>query len=298
MVITTKNRRQDLLAAVTSAVSQAGEPEVLVVDDGSTDGTTEMLRTQFPKVVVLRHERSLGYIAGRNRAAGAARGDVIFSIDDDAVFTTPRVLEQTLIAFSNPRIGAVAIPFINVRSDNMLRNAAPAAEGIYVVPSYIGTAHAVRRKLFLGLGGYREHLFHQGEESDFGIRLLAAGYVVAIGRSDPIHHFESPRRDTRRMDVYGRRNDILFGWHNTPLVDLPARWLRATVGGLAFGVKVGRPLRMMQGVATGYAAVLRHLGQRRPVSRQTYRLFRRLVAQNAMRLEEVEPFLPLPNRNF
>ena len=41
VVITTKNRREDLLKAVASAWSQTARPEVLVIDDGSTDGTSE-----------------------------------------------------------------------------------------------------------------------------------------------------------------------------------------------------------------------------------------------------------------
>ena len=44
---------------------------------------------------------------------------------------------------------------------------------------------------------------HQGEESDLCIRMLAAGYVVRLGSSDPIHHFESPKRSFSRMDHFG-----------------------------------------------------------------------------------------------
>jgi GT2 family glycosyltransferase len=104
--------------------------------------------------------------------------------------------------------------------------AAPDDTNAYVIESFIGTAHALRRSLFLQLGGYREELFHQGEESDLCIRLLAAGYVVRLGRGEPIHHFESPRRDFRRMDHYGPRNAILFAWQNVPfpaaLIQIPS----------------------------------------------------------------------------
>jgi glycosyltransferase involved in cell wall biosynthesis len=292
VVITSKNRKQDLATAVQSALDQTARPEVLVIDDGSTDGTSELIRSRFPTVRLERSEQSAGLIVQRNRGAKLANGDVIFSIDDDAIFSTPRVVEQTLAEFTAPRIGAIAIPFINVNQDQTVRQRAPADGRVHVTPSYIGTAHAVRRDVFVRLGGYREHLFHQGEEGDFCIRLLAAGYVVAIGRSDPIHHFESPRRDTRRMGLYGRRNDILFAWHNVPLTGLPGRLIRATAGGLSHGLKHGHLLQHARGLVWGYASMLRFFEQRSPVPNETYRLQRQLIARGSIPLDEIEPRLP------
>ncbi len=291
VVITTKNRKADLAIALRSAVSQSANPEVIVIDDGSTDGTADMVRAEFSSVKLHRFETSRGYIVQRDFAATVATGEIIFSIDDDAAFSSPGVIEQTLAEFSSPRIGAVAIPYINVNGDGITRFTAPQPTGIFLVPSFVGTAHAVRRDLFLKLGGCREQLVHQGEESDFCLRLLAAGYGVALGRSDPIHHFESPNRDSRRMALFGRRNDILFGWHNVPLIDLPARWLRATAGGLAFGLKKHRLFWMTQGLAWGYLSSAKLFGKRSPVDRQAYKLFRKLVAAGSLPMSEVEPKL-------
>ena len=84
----------------------------------------------------------------------------------------------------------------------VVRQRAPDPSAVWVTDRFIGTAHAVRRDVFLACGGYREFLVHQGEEGDFCIRMLAGGHHVRLGNSDPIHHFESPRRDFRRMDYY------------------------------------------------------------------------------------------------
>jgi len=291
VVITTKNRKDELRAAIESALAQSAKPEVLVIDDGSTDSTSEMVRADYPSVVLHRSETSAGYIAQRNRGAELANGEVIFSIDDDAAFSSPRVIEQTLGEFRHPRIAAVAIPFINVKKDDVLRQQAPDEADTFVTASYIGTAHALRRDVFLKLGGYRAHLIHQGEEGDYAIRQLAAGYVVALGRSDPIHHFESPKRSSRRMSLYGRRNDILFGWHNVPTIDLPLRWVRTTLGGILHGVKVGHPIWMLPGFTMGLGASAKYWSRRAPVSRSTYRLYRRLAA-GTHALNEIEAELP------
>ncbi len=289
VVITTKNRKEELRTAVRSAVEQTAQPEVLVIDDGSTDGTSEMIRSEFPQVRLDRAEQSLGLIVQRNRGAELAHGEIIISIDDDAAFSTPKVVEQTIADFSDPRIGAVAIPFINVRKENILQQRGPDDGMILCSFDYIGTAHAVRRDLFRRLGGYREYLFHQGEERDFCIRMLDSGYVVRMGRADPIHHFESPRRDFRRMDLYGRRNDVLYAWHNVPWPDFPLQLLGTTARGVMFGFKMGRPWRMIQGLAFGYGAMLHEIAQRKPVSRATYQLSKMLRRQTP--LQKIEPLL-------
>src|SRR6476620_11437826 len=96
VVIVTKNRRDDLRRAVQSVIRQSAAVEILVFDDGSTDGTSEMLRAEFPGVTVHRSERSQGYIVHRNRGASMATGEIVFSVDDDAEYSTPNVIEQTL----------------------------------------------------------------------------------------------------------------------------------------------------------------------------------------------------------
>src|SRR5262249_30284552 len=141
----------------------------------------------------------------------------IFSIDDDAAYSTPYVVEQTLADFDAPRIGAVAIPYIEPSKNNCLMQQAPSRERVWITDSFIGTAHALRRDVFLQIQGYRETLVHQGEERDYCIRMLDHGWLTRLGCSDPILHYESPRRDFGRMDYFGRRNDILFAWHYVPL---------------------------------------------------------------------------------
>lgn len=277
VVITTKNRRDDLRVAISSVMGQRGATiETLVIDDGSDDGAAEMVRTEFPSVRLERRERSAGLIVRRNEAARLASAPIIFSIDDDAAFPSPHTVAQTLAEFDDPRAGAVAIPYIDVNRDGFVKQRAPDDGRLYEMFSYIGTAHALRRDIFNRLGGYREFFFHQNEELDYCIRLMDAGYFVKVGRADPIHHFESPKRVRSRMTVFGRRNDILFTMLNVPLLDLPVHLAGTTFKGLQAGVRQGHVLWALQGLMQGYGASLLRLSQRHPVSRATYRRFRRL----------------------
>ncbi len=288
VVIPTYNRRDALRRSVAAALAQSVPLEVVVLDDGSTDGTPDMVAAEFPAV---RLERSTGGPHGparlRNRGTALATAGVVFPIDDDAVMVSPHTVEQTLAEFDSPRVGAVGIPFVNVNGDGRVQQAAPAGGGTHVVQAYVGAAHALRRDLFLRLGGYRQQLFYMGEEGDYCVRLLDAGHVVRLGRADPVEHHESPSRSRFRADFYGRRNDVLFAAHNVPLPWAVPHALATTANGLRFGLGVGRPLNMARGLASGWAAVPREWPHRRPVRPATYRLFRRLRKVPWLPLEAV-----------
>jgi GT2 family glycosyltransferase len=291
VVITTKNRKGDLRRAIASAIQQTPPAEILVLDDGSTDGTSEMVRSEFPQVRLDQSAHSLGCIEQRNRAARLTAADIMVSIDDDAIFSSPRVVEQAVAAFGHPRVAAVAIPYTEPHKTEEMLQTAPDNQGIWATDFFRGTAHALRRDVFLELGGYREHLVHQGEELDFCIRLLEQGFIVRLGRGDHIIHYEAQRRDWSRMDYYGRRNDILFVWHNVPLIFAPQHLIGTTINGArdAFAAK---STAMVRGTVAGYASMTRLWNEREAVSVRVYRLHRKLKKQGPRPLSEIERMLP------
>jgi glycosyltransferase involved in cell wall biosynthesis len=292
VVIATKNRRRELGNALRSALLQSVAPEVIVIDDGSSDGTSEFVRDTFPQVKVVRAEVSRGYIFQRNRGAEIARGEILFSIDDDAVFTTEHVVEQTLGEFDRAIVGAVAIPFIEPRKSVTEHQRAPSAELVWVTHDFIGTAHALRRDVFLSLGGYRQELIHQGEESDYCIRMLDAGYIVRAGNADPIHHFESPQRSYERMDFYGSRNSVMFAWQNVPMPYLPVHLAVTSWNCVTWTSQPKRFLRRAGAVMGAFGAMIRH--SRIPVRTDTYRLFRELKTGGPVLLTAIEGRLARP----
>jgi len=292
IVIVTKNRKDELRGAIRSAMDQTADVEVLVVDDGSVDGTHEAVRKEFPSVQLHRSPSSKGYIVQRNIAAALAATPMIFSLDDDSVFASSRTVAQTLDEFNHARIGAVAIPFINVRRGPDVLTRAPDPDVLSVTCSYIGTAHALRRDLFLALGGYRSVLVHQGEERDYCLRMLDKGYVTRLGRADPIHHFESPKRNIRQIGVYTRRNDVLYAYWNVPMPYLPVHLLGTSFNGIVDGYRYQRLPLTVRGLLAGYWACLCEGRRREPVDRRVYELSRALASRGSATLAEIEGRLP------
>jgi GT2 family glycosyltransferase len=291
IVIATKDRKDELRRAITSAIRQIEPVEILVLDDGSTDGTSEMVKSEFPQVRLERTRVQLGYVAQRNRAALLCSGEIIFSIDDDAEFSTSRVVEQTLDMFSHPRVAVIAIPYVEPHKSKQEFQKAPDVEGIWVTESFRGTSHAMRRDVFLKIGGYREEIIHQGEEMDFCIRLLNNGFVVRLGFGDVIIHHEFAKRDWRRIDFYGHRNNILFAWRNIPMPYLPTHLLATTFNGFAWAIRTKRPFDVIRGLLSGYWDCASNWNWHKPVSQATYRLHRLLKKRGPKTLIDVEPLL-------
>jgi glycosyltransferase involved in cell wall biosynthesis len=96
VVISTYNRRDMLPLALRSGLGQRGvDLEVIVVDNGSTDGTAAMLAAwDDDRLRVIRNERSLGSIGGRNTGLAAARGEWVGLLDDDDLWAPDKVRAQ------------------------------------------------------------------------------------------------------------------------------------------------------------------------------------------------------------
>jgi glycosyltransferase involved in cell wall biosynthesis len=294
IVIITQNRKDDLRASLRSATEQEGDYELLVLDDGSHDGTGEMVRGEFPQARVERFDDGAGLAARRNNAIALANGDIIVSIDDDAVFTSPRTVAETVNDFDDPRIAAVAMPFIDVGVAPEVQQRAPDAHDTWLGPVYRGTANAVRRDVLVEVGGYTPEIQWVGEEWDVCLKMMDAGYVIRLGHAEPIHHFTSPKRSSRLIDVYYRRNELLICWMYFPFPWNLVYMVGYVVKGIERGVKVGRTRNMIDGMRLGLRRCL--ATPRRPVNRAAFRLDRQtraaLRAGRAVRLSDVEARLP------
>jgi len=293
IAIVTKNRRDDVRRALASAVRQEGDYEVLVVDDGSEDGTPDMIRSDFPSVRLECRSSSGGVCVARNHAYEIARSEIVVQIDDDSEFSSPGIVAQTLRDLRHARFSAVGIPYIDMRVGPELLHRAPEDTGVWVLPTFRGCAVAIRRADFLALGGYRSAVFHQGEEIDFTLRMLDAGMLIRAGRADPVYHHETEvARSRRKMAVYGRRNEILLSFTLYPFPGSAGMAAGYAVKSLtrAFPNEFSR--NTMRGIAMGVGDAWRLRGQRRPISWRAFVLDRRLRLAGSLPLEHVERWAP------
>src|SRR4051812_19145790 len=112
VVIPTRDRADRVLAALASVERQTWTAwEAIVVDDGSTDSTPEVLAgagEREPRVRVVRNDRSEGGSAARNRGIAMASGDVLAFLDDDDEWLPTKLTEQVGFLLEHREVGAVS----------------------------------------------------------------------------------------------------------------------------------------------------------------------------------------------
>ena len=200
---------------------------VIVVDNGSTDGTQEMLRQQWPEAQVERFEHSLGFAEACNHGVSAGIGEVVVLLNND-VDCRPDFLERLVAPFERDRsVGAVAalmlrpgeraIDSLGLCADVTLAafprlSGLPpekAAEPGAALAGPAGAAAAYRRGAWSEVGGLDERIPAYAEDFDLALRLRAAGWhTVAAPDAVGVHvgsaTHERRSASQRRLFGFGR----------------------------------------------------------------------------------------------
>ncbi|WP_284651828.1 glycosyltransferase family 2 protein [Flavobacterium terrisoli] len=197
VLISTKNRCEDLLFSLGKVMPLLNENvSCLVFDDGSTDGTCEKVRQQFPQITLHRNETSKGYMYCRNRMLNETEADYAISLDDDAHFLTQNPTEIITRFFSeNPNCGLIAArifwsktPPDNQQSDDVTQK----------VKSFIGCGHVWRMKAWREIPNYPEWFEFYGEENFASFQLFKTKWEVQYVPDILVQH---------RVDLKERAND-------------------------------------------------------------------------------------------
>ena len=289
VVIPTKNRMEELRICLLSVLKQSIKPEVIVLDDASTDGTADMMVKEFSRVKFVGSEKSIGPIVQRNFGTKLASSPIVVFIDDDTEFKDTKTIEQILEYFDHPRVAVVTIPYINIYLCNKIYQRSPNKEGFYIIHTFTGVGFAVRKDIFLDQKGFRDILFMDAEESDISIRMLDDGYVVRLGYSVPISHFLSPKRENAFRFNIRVRNHIILPWLNTPTCILPFHIIATVINNLIQGLHSDKLLQTLQSLLKGFRFILSEWSSRNPVSLNTYiiyRLLRRKIYTNFFDIED------------
>ena len=107
VIIPCYNRQRSLRQALDSVLSQTHKPdEIIVIDDGSTDGSVEVAKSYGSKVQVIQQPNA-GAAKARNRGIASATGDWIAFLDSDDIWRTEKLKRQIEAMQSNPHAGVI-----------------------------------------------------------------------------------------------------------------------------------------------------------------------------------------------
>jgi glycosyltransferase involved in cell wall biosynthesis len=218
LVIPARNAAADLsacLAGVAACAPEAQLLEVIVVDDGSTDGTADTARAHGAHTLSLPPR---GPAAARNAGARLTRGEIVVFLDADCV-PQPGCLAALLAPFADPQVGgvrgryssdqrAVVARFTQLELEEKQARLAASRE-VAVVDT---ACCAYRRDLFWRYGGFDERYpATSSEDVDLSFRMVAGGERLVYAPAAQVRH-----RHPRGLQTYLRRK-LRFGYFRARL---------------------------------------------------------------------------------
>lgn len=211
-----------------------GEVELILVDNGSRDGSIARMREKFPDVVLLENRSNEGFAAACNRGVREAAGEVVAFLNNDMRVDPGwlRELVRPLAAGQAGCTGSLILSWdgkrINYAGGGMnfhgmgiqLGHDRPVEEYEAQAGDTLfacGGAMAIGRKLFLDAGGFDERFFAYYEDVDLGWRLWVLGETVRLVPTSLSYHHHSAtsnRMEAHRVRLLQIRNPLLTLFKN------------------------------------------------------------------------------------
>lgn len=191
-----------------SLAAQSRPLPVIVVDNGSSDGSAALVRERFPEVEVLELGRNLGFGPALNRAVAERPAERLVLLNSD-VECEPRFLEALLERLGEG-VQSVAGVLLQERDPRLIDSAGVVADTTLMGFDYLhgepaaaaltaaaplgptGGAALYRREAFAAVGGFDERIFLYYEDLDLALRLAAAGGRCALaGEARALHAYSA-----------------------------------------------------------------------------------------------------------
>ncbi len=262
VLIVTWNRKSDLVRSIESIRSQSFQPaRVIVVDNGSEDGTRDLIPRDFPEVVFLPQRENLGACGGRNAGMGSVTSELVFFMDDDTELL-PECLEEIANRFaSNSELGAVQ-PIIFLSDQDAGIETAPTSSPN---PHPISAAWCVRTDA-LPPSPWPDHFVRQGEEMWVAMHLYHRGLESEIWPQAKCVHHQSEGGQREKVFYFFTRNSFLLYYQRFPFLltipMVPYKMLRTLIN-----VRSGKELvSWFLGIGSGLTMIVRGQAKRDTVS--------------------------------
>jgi len=284
VIIPSWNRRDLLAACLRGLFAQTGEPfEVIVVDNGSTDGSADSVAAEWGgRVRLIRNARNEGYARAVNQGIAASRGEFIATLNNDAVpdpgwlaalveaaARDPRagMVACKIVSFEDPRIldgtGLLIYPDGSSRARGRLEEDRGQYDGLAEALLPSGCAAVYRREMLDEVGLHDESFFAYCEDTDLGLRARLAGWTCAFAPGAVVrHHYSASSGHYSEMKAYlVERNRLWVAAKNFP----PGRLLASPIYTLAryalqaWGALTGRGAAGRFARETSRGALLRTL---------------------------------------
>ena len=238
IVILNWNNQKLLHQCLTSVLcTNYSNYEVIVVDNGSTDGSSAMVRREFPTVTLIENERNLGFSEGNNRGIRRSKGNYIVLLNEDTEVDPNWLINLIEVAKSDEQIGILGCKLYYFQNRRIIQHAGGVI-GKHAISGHIGdgqvdtgqfdeiayldyvtgAAFMIRRELLDDIGLLDPIYFAYFEDTDICYRARKSGFKVVYVPSAIVYHHRSAswraNSVSERHLYLNERNRVRFVFKN------------------------------------------------------------------------------------
>lgn len=281
-VIVTWNRISDLLNAIDSLKAQTYPvSQIIVSDNGSTDGTVDILREKHPDVIVLALGENLGACTGRNRGTRKVTCDLAYYLDDD-ITLEPNCIEEVIRVFETyPDTGAVQTTIIDPWHDPN-----PLLESILKYCPHPREGSFAFRMDLMPPDPWPEHFNRQGEGPWLAMHVYDRGYHCYFWAPGKTFHHCAPGGHRDKVAFFYARNSFLTHYERMPFpLMIPMAGYKALRS--LINVRTPRDLsNWLKAMGSSVQLILSGKAKRQPISKAAAKTYLHAVKHNHQPVEQ------------
>jgi N-acetylglucosaminyl-diphospho-decaprenol L-rhamnosyltransferase len=222
VVIVTFNNQQSIKSCLDSVLKSSGDFEVIVVDNNSEDDTVAITR-KYKEVKLIKSDKNLGFSKANNLGASYAKGEFLIFLNPDTKISEKDTLEKLCSYLESSQYGLIGPKLVqqNGQTQKSARNLpsvwraiqeyifgikdsfnfyVPKCEDICSVESVVGACMAMRKELFVKVGGFNEKYFLYFEDLELCKNIRRLGYEVGYAANITVEH---------SIGVSGKNKDVM-----------------------------------------------------------------------------------------
>ena len=248
MIVTLNNQSAILPCLNSIKVNLKRDVKIFVVDNASTDGTLKIVEENFPRVIIIRNKRNLGFAKANNQALKQVKGNYIFLLNPDTEVKGSALEEMVAYMENHDEVGILGPKLLNAGGKVQkeitpfpalldmilillkLHRIAPFKSLVY--PNYdydkiqesdhlMGSALLIRKEVFDKIGLFDENFFLWFEETDLEKRAKEAGFKVVYYPKAVVKHLvgQSTRQihPMKRQAIWNQSLRYYFQKHKSAL---------------------------------------------------------------------------------